>query len=485
MSPGGYKRPDTSDHHLVTESIYWYDFETTGTDPARDRIIQFAGIRTDAELNIIADPVNLFCLPGNDTLPNPEAILVTEIGYSHLLQHGLNEAAFCKRIAKDFTVPDTCVTGFNSIRFDDEFNRHLLYRNFHDPYAREWQNGNSRWDVIDLFRMAHALRPEGFNWPLNDEGIVTFRLEKLTAANGVGHASAHDAVSDVQATIDVTRALRAAQPRLYRYLFGMRQKRAVVRQLYPLGKNAIVHVSSMYAAKQNCLAVVLPICVHPTNSNGIICFDLSQDPQALIEVGPEELHRRIFSSADELGEIERIPLKTIHVNRCPAVAPLATLKGHEQRLNISIDLCLENQQRLQRASGTVEKIEQAYLKSNFQDSNNPDLMLYQGGFFSAADKEVMAAIQQAQVADLGRFESQFKDSRLPEMLFRYRARNFPDSLSDQENLRWDDFRRENLGQTGLIQSRIDEIAALRSAGRGAKSLDELESYLQRLMQALQ
>lgn len=365
----------------MANSMYWYDFETTGTDPGRDRAIQFAGVRTDEDLNVIGEPLDLLCYPGDDTIPVPEAILVTGINMTQLKSTGMNEADFSRQIHEQFTVPETCVVGFNSLRFDDEFTRYLFYRNFYDPYAREWQSGNSRWDVIDLFRMAHALRPEGINWPIADNGNTTFRLEKLTEQNGIGHENAHDAVSDVLATIGMAKKLKQAQPKLYAYLFSLRKKNEVLKQLYPLGKTPLVHVSSMYPASQNCLAIVLPLCVHPTNSNGVICFDLSNDPTDLIELSPIELHRRIFSSREELGNEKRVALKTIHINKCPAIAPLATLQGNEDRLDIDMSAIQQNMRRIQQSSGVVEKISEVFSQKNFPPTNDPDLMLYQGGFF--------------------------------------------------------------------------------------------------------
>ena len=461
----------------MTDSIYWYDFETTGIDPARDRAIQFAGVRTDTELNVISEPLNLYCYPGDDVVPSPEAILVTGIKMSELKQNGLNEVEFSKRILTEFATPNTCVVGFNSIRFDDEFTRFLFYRNFHDPYAREWQNNNSRWDVIDLFRMAHALRPEGFVWPKNDKNVTTFRLEKLTAANDIGHASAHDAVSDVLATIDVSRKLRDAQPKLFDFLFQLRQKREVFKQLYPLGKHAVVHVSSMYPADKFCLSIVLPICIHPTNQNGVICYDLAHDPADLISLSAAEIHRRVFTRNEELGNEARIPLKTIHANRSPAIAPLSTLKGQDSRLDLQLEKALENMQLIQRASGLVSKLEEVYLQSNFATLNDPDLMLYQGDFFSTQDKDIMAEIQIAPPLNLSAYGASFQDERLPEMLFRYRARNFPESLSEAEQNRWDVYRRKVFSSETGVAARLGEIELLRQAGRGADCLDDLEDYL--------
>ena len=98
-------------------------------------------------------------------------------------------------INRIFSTPGTCVVGYNSLRFDDEFMRYGLYRNLIDPYAREWQNNNSRWDIIDLVRATGALRRDGIKWPTTDEGHPVYNLEKMTAANDLEHGSAHDALS--------------------------------------------------------------------------------------------------------------------------------------------------------------------------------------------------------------------------------------------------------------------------------------------------
>ena len=458
------------------ETMLWYDLETSGTDVGYDRILQFAGVRTDLELNPIGEPLNFFCYPGDDVVPDPDAMQVTGLKMSQIRDQGMNEAEFSRQIHSAFSEPQTCVVGFNSIRFDDEFARVLFYRNFYDPYAREWQGGNSRWDVIDFFRMAAALRPEGFNWPSRDNGSPSFRLEHLTAANGVSHEGAHDAVADVMATIDVVRLLRRAQPKLYEYLFNLRRKKAVLDQLYPLGKQALVHVSSMYPATQRCLAVVLPIAVHPTNPNGIICFDLSQDPEDLIRCGPEELQRRIFTRNDELGENEsRIPLKTIHVNRAPAISPLGTVLSQAHELGIDLDLCEQHKQRLQRSAGLVEKIDEAFSATQFTRTEDPDQMLYQGDFFSRQDREVMAAVQAAEPSALPAYRGQFSDHRLPEMLFRYQARNYPASLSEADLARWQGFIRQRM-DASIAQGRRERLEQALSSQPENPILQDLKSF---------
>ena len=474
----------------MPDSIYWYDLETTGTDPVMDRPLQFAGIRTDFDLVQTGEPLNILCHPGNDVVPSPDAIRVTGIHMSEVLQHGLNERDFLQQVLNEFMQPQTCVAGFNNLRFDDEFVRQMSYRGFHDPYAREWRGGNSRWDVIDLFRAAYALRPDGINWPEREPGVPSFRLEDLSAANGIGHADAHDALGDVRVTIEMTRRQRAAQPRLYDYLFRLRDKKQVLQQLYPLGKQPVVHISSMYPAAEGCAAVVLPLCQHPTNSNGIICYNLAVPPTDLLEVSATELARLVFSRSEDLADDEsRIPLKTIHINKAPAVAPMGTLGDPEaRRLGIDRQACYEHQRELQQTAGLVEKIHEAFSQNRFAPREDPDEQLYEGGFFSDADRTVMQEVTTAPKEQLAAFEGRFQDDRLDEMLFRYRARNWPESLSDAEHQRWNTWRRQRWADAGEPEAasyRCQELLedqSLSARDRGA--LQDLSHYLQQLSGSL-
>lgn len=466
----------------MSESIYWYDYETTGTDPVHDRPVQFAGVRTDLALNEIAQPQNLQCRPAGDVVPSPAAMLVTGIRMSDLVATGVPEAEFAGAVLEQFSQPRTCVAGFNSLRFDDEFTRQMFYRNFHDPYAREWRSGNSRWDVIDLFRAAGALRPEGLEWPSREDGTPSFRLEDLAAANDVPHADAHDALADVRVTIEMTRRLRAAQPKLYDFMFMLRDKRAVVQQLYPLGKTPVVHVSAMYPASRHCCAVVLPLCQHPTNANAIICFDLSLDPAPLLETTPVELERLVFTAAAELGAgEERVALKSIHINRCPFVAPMATLREQEaRRVGIDRGRCEANANRLIGAPGLVEKIQEVFSRIPDNITEDPDTQLYSGGFFSDADRAVMLELQSTRPEHLGKFEGRFQDDRLDEMLFRYRARNYPALLSAAEQARWESYRQDRIASRLAVVRR--EIAGLLPtlSGRDRDVIEDLDAYLDSL-----
>jgi len=474
----------------MQETLYWHDYETTGTDPARDRPIQFAGVRTDLELNIIEESPVLYCRLSNDVLPVPEAALVTGIGPLELARKGEAEGRFIERINTEFSRPGTCVIGYNNLRFDDEFTRHTLYRNFRDPYAREWQGGNSRWDVIDLVRMTYALRPEGIRWPEKENGTPSFRLEDLTAANNISHSEAHDALADVRATIALAALVKKCQPRLFDYLFKLRKKQEVLNQLYPLGKAAVIHVSSMYPARQGCLAVVLPLASHPVNQNGIIVYDLSVAPEPLLELDAEQVRERVFTPQSGLDEgVDRIPLKTIHINRCPAIAPLKTISAENcDRLGIELEKCEMHMKALQNSAGLVEKIQDAIGSAGFVEQTDPDLLLYGGGFFSDQDRQLMDTVVASSSVELADFRPQFKDERLDEMLFRYRARNFPERLSEEEVGRWDEYRRDLWSGTKRIElylSHLNEVQSQLTNDKERELLLELQEWAEMQMQSLQ
>ncbi len=428
-------------------TIVWYDYETFGANPAWDRPAQFAAIRTDEDLNEIEEPVEIFCRQSDDYLPHPEAVLITGITPQDCQRRGVPERDFIRRINEMFSQPGTCVAGYNSIRFDDEFTRYTLYRNFLDPYAREWQGGNSRWDILDVVRCAYALRPDGIEWPKNDQGKVSFKLEHLTAANGLDHGKAHDAVSDVRATIALARLIKEKQPKLYRYLYQHRSKQALGGLIDVSSHKPLMHVSGMYPVEQGCMAVVAPLCWHPTNKNSFIAWDLSVDPTPLYDLTPQQIAERVFTRSADMPEgMERLPLKEIHINKSPVIAPANTLTPDQaERWSISGE-ALRRHLKILRDAGTLsDKMAEVFGNRQFADIADVDARLYDG-FFSNADKQAMDEIQNMEGWDLADYPSPFQDDRGEEMLFRYRARNFADTLSEEERERWEQHRTSRLMQ---------------------------------------
>ncbi len=466
-------------------TFYWYDYETFGTDPARDRPAQFAGLRTDEDLTPVGRPLVLYCRPANDFLPQPEACLITGITPQQALEKGVCEAEFIAQINAEFSQPETCVSGYNTIRFDDEVTRYTLYRNLMDPYAREWRNGNSRWDLIDVMRLTYALRPEGIVWPERDDGAPSFKLEHLTVANGIEHHGAHDALADVEATIALARLLKDRQPKLYEFCFRHRRKSEAWKWLDLKDMRPVLHVSEKYPAKQGCLAVVAPLALDPNNPNGVFVYDLAVDPAQFHHLSVDDLRERLFTRREDLPEgMERLPVKTVRVNRCPVLAPLEVLrKQDQQRLGIELAQCLRHLEALKKHRGFWEgALTELSQSREMETLSDPDLMLYSGGFFSDADRARMARIRALPPERLGRLALEFDDPRLPEMVFRYRARNYPDTLNPEEQNRWQHFRRQRLlDPSGGASIVWDEFwARLQSLRRDSETIQTHKAILKAL-----
>jgi exodeoxyribonuclease-1 len=471
---------------MAQTTFLWHDYETFGRVPRRDRPAQFAGVRTDADLNEIGEPVMWHCQPAPDTLPDPESVLLTGILPQHCLQHGLPEHSFAARIEAELARDGTVGVGYNTIRFDDEVTRHLFWRNLIDPYAREWQNDCGRWDLLDVVRTTWALRPEGIEWPVNDEGNPSFKLEHLSKANGLLHEAAHDAVSDVRATIGLARLIRNAQPRLFDFCFALRKKDRVIAEI-GAAPRPLLHISGMYGVDRGCMAVVWPLGGHPTNKNELIVWDLAFDPSELFHMDVATIRERMFTRTADLAEgTTRLPIKSIHINKSPIViGNLKTLQpAQAERWGIDFATIERHAAIAQGAPDLRETWRQVYARE-LEPIEDVDQNLY-GGFVSNDDRRTLNELRTLSGEQLANLHPDFADARLPELLFHYRARNFPDTLSEDEHERWQQLRAERLfeGRDGYLtmdayMERIDQLgaeAAERGDARAERVLGALHDY---------
>ncbi|WP_432467749.1 exodeoxyribonuclease I [Agarivorans sp. Z349TD_8] len=467
------------------QTFLFHDYETFGIHPGRDRPCQFAAIRTDLELNPIGEPIELFCQPANDYIPQPQACLVTGITPQQALQKGMIESEFIDKINQEFSQPGTCGVGYNSIRFDDEVTRYTLFRNFLDPYEREWKNGNSRWDLIDMVRACYALRPDGIEWPTDANGIVSFRLELLTAANGLSHANAHDAVSDVYATIAMAKLIKDKQPKLFSYLLNMRNKKMVAEKFDLLNNKPLVHISGMFGATQGCASWILPIAWHPVNKNAMIVVDLNQDASVLLALNAEQINQRLYTARANLAADELpIPVKLVHTNKCPVLAPASTLtpeRAEQLGLNRSqcrqsLDLLVNNKLLIQ------EKLNQVFsLESEFAEDDNPDTSLYRG-FVGNADKNLMQVLRDSDPNLISKERFQFADPRLNRLLLRFKARNYPECLSEDELQQWQAHRQIVLSEqmSQILPNLEDLLIEHQNDPNKTQILKRLYDYIQLL-----
>jgi exodeoxyribonuclease I len=475
----------------MSTTLYWHDYETFGADPRRDRPAQFAGVRTDEALNEIGEPLVMYCKPARDFLPHPEACLLTGITPQVADEKGLPEPEFIARIYAEFAQPNTCGVGYNTLRFDDEVTRFTLYRNFYDPYAREWQQGNSRWDIIDLVRMTYALRPDGIAWPQHDEGQPSFRLEDLVAANGIRHESAHDALSDVRATIALARLLRTQQPRLYDWLFQLRDKRKASAQLDLTNHNPVLHTTRMYPAKTGCTSLVMPLITEPGNNNSVLVYDLRHDPDMFLDLDIADLDQLLFTRNEDLPEgMQRLPVKSVKINKCPALAPRNTLDAEAaDRIALDMDMCYRHWQKLSAHPDFFRRVAKAYTSREFESSGDVDVALYDG-FLDNADAASLAQIRRASPQQLAKMQIDFHDKRLPELLFRYRARNWPETLTFNEAEYWKAMCLKRITQSDgggniTLTEFTAQIALLRETYKtdecAKRIMDDLEHWCNNLL----
>ena len=474
---------------MADTSFFWHDYETFGVDPRRSRPAQFAGVRTDAELNELGDPLMLYCRPAPDFLPDPDSCLITGITPQRCLANGLPEHAFAAAIEAELARPGTVGVGYNSIRFDDEVTRHLLWRTLFDPYAREWANQCGRWDLLDPLRCAWALRPEGIEWP-SEDGRPSFRLEALAAANGLAHEAAHDALSDVRATLALARLLRARQRKLYDFCLALRRKDAVIDQVG--SGRPFLHVSGMYGAQRGFLAVVWPLAPHPSNRNELVVWDLAHDPLELLDLDTEAIRTRLFTRQAELPEgVPRLPVKTVHLNRSPVViGKLETLsEGRAAHWGLDLAVVRANAERAARhATALATPWAEVYARAGETERERADVdcALYDG-LVRDPDRrrldEMRSLAPEALAARVHGARVHFDDPRLPELLFRYRARNFPGTLDAEESAQWRAHCAARLhegapGTLGLAawQERIDTLSETADE-RGLEILEALVDYV--------
>jgi exodeoxyribonuclease-1 len=447
-------------------TLYWHDYETWGAKPSVDKPSQFAGVRTDEDLNIIGEPLVIFCRPNHDCLPQPQACLITGITPQRALINGTLENDFFRLIHQELSTPGTCGVGYNSIRFDDEVTRYGLYRNFYDPYEREWKQGNSRWDIIDVVRLVYALRPDSLSWPLREDGSPSFKLELLSKANGIEHMSAHDALSDVHATIALAKLIKTKEPKLYEYCYQLRDKHSVLAHIDIDERKPFLHISSRFPTSNGCAALLAPLMRHPKNNNSIICYDLSVDPSSLLQLSTDEVIERLYVKASALpAGTERIPLKEVHLNKSPMVITAKMLDDQTaQRLNINKHQCELHWQQLCNAD-LKEKLTAVYENRSFASNTDAEQKLYDG-FIGDSDRALLTDIRQASPESLSTFSEKLKDKRLITLLFRYRARYYPETLTESEQYQWQQWcyhrlTDETMGASLTLTQYFTEIDALK------------------------
>lgn len=469
----------------MAKTFFFYDLETSGLDPRSSRIMQFAGIRTDMDLNVVGEPYNVLVKLSDDTLPSPEALMVTGITPQQTQMDGYTEAEFAELITTEICKENTIMVGFNNIRFDDEFMRYHLWRNFRDPYEWCWKNGCSRWDLLDVVRMTRALRPEGIVWPEVD-GKATNRLELLTKENGIDHFKAHDALSDVEALIAVTKLIKEKQPQLYEYLLKMRDKNEVKKLVNLDDKKPFVYTSGRYDADHSKTTVAFPLT---SGKNGnVVVYDLRYDPADFTGLTQEELAKKLYATWEERQAegFKKLPVKELQYNRAPAVAPLGVLEqdGGWEKIHLDAATVERNLKTLLAYPQFAENVRTLFEnRTGFKKLPHPEAQLYDG-FVNDRDRLRIETVRNASERELADFHPDFTDERLEPLLLHYKARNFPKSLSEEEALLWEQWRAEHLAtQMPQFVASLRRLAATQTSEDKQFILQELQLWAESIVPA--
>lgn len=446
----------------MPQTFFFYDLETSGLNPREDRIMQFAGQRTTPNFEPIGEPYNILVKLNDDTLPNPDALLVTGITPQQTQSEGLTEAEFAALLRDEIFTEDTVTIGFNNIRFDDEFIRTLFWQTFNDPYEWAWRDGRSRWDMLDVVRMTRALRPEGIAWPVVD-GKEVNKLELITKENGIDHFKAHDALSDVEALIAVTKLVKEKQPQLYAHLFAMKDKKKVAELVNLDDKKPFVYVSGRYDSAYHKATVAFPL-TSGRNGNAIV-YDLRYDPTPLLSFTAKELAKSMFASWEERQKegFIKLPVKELQYNRAPAVAPVGVLEKEAgwEKIGLTQEIVEKHRNILLSSPTFAENIRSLYEgRPEFAKAIDPESQLYDG-FVPDVDKLRIEKVRRANVNDLADLHPEFSDERLGGLLLHYKARNFPKSLAEDEVVQWDQWRADRIQKQlpGFVK-RLQELAVL-------------------------
>lgn len=472
----------------MSPTYYFYDLETSGLNPRTDRLMQFAGQRTDMEFNPIGEPDNILVTLADDTLPGPYAIMTTGITPQMTLQDGISEREFCRFFMDRVAMPNTTIMGYNSVRFDDEFMRATLWRNFYDAYAWQWKDGRSRWDLLDVVRLVRALRPEGIEWPVSEDGYATNRLELITKCNKISHEHAHDALADVVALIEVTKLIHDKQPQMYDFLYKMRDKRLVQKLINLEKPQPFVYASGRYPSEFNKTTVAYPIA--KARNGNVLVFDLRHNIEEILEREKAAEPRKI----DDVPFRERKPwereflpiVKVLQYNRCPAVAPVNVLDKADgwQKISLTADAVECNLKALERHPEFIKRMVKANIGAHqgFGPAEDAESALYDG-FLSVEDNRAAEIIRNND--DFAEtHHPKFKDNRLADLYTHYRAKNFPGSLSEEERTNWQKYRVERLNrQAKGFWRDMNSIQKKLQAGEklGSRPDSEYEFLVEELM----
>ena len=449
--------------------ILWYDYETSGRDPAADRPIQLGWQVTDPGMDPVADADSLLIRLPDDVLPSPGAMLVHQILPEIHQREGISEAELANHL-EQLIAPRTLVAGYNSRGFDDKFTQHVFYRSLRDPYVWQYADGRGRFDLYPVVLTYFVLAPSALRWPEDHGGRPRFKLDRIGPLNRLdqGLKRAHDASADVAVTARLAKQLALHDPDLFASCLKRIDKHFVTDQIRADGRSeGLLEITPFAGWDQGFVRDLWVPFRLSERSNDYVAIDLNCDPQAVMAGLIQLVESPITDRFELRKQVRELGLQTVRINAQPMFFRRGTLEPEvkarleafgrdEVRQNQHLDVWHHIQdspafkQLYQLAVQVLAEPEQVI-------PDDVDFALYSGGFLSAHDKDLLASLPLMDPEGLSQWTQSFDDPRYEELLFRYRARNFPRSLTQGEWKRWQKIRRDKLMGIQQVNTRASRI----------------------------
>ncbi len=401
----------------------FYDLETTGLDGSFNQVLRFASIRTDIELNELdRSEINIRLRP--DIIPSPKALITNRLSLNDILI-GESEYDAIFKIYKMFNEPNTISVGYNSLSFDNEFLRYSFYRNLFDPYQHEWKDGCGKMDILPITLYFYLFKPDAIKWPGNDIDNK-LKLEHISAVNNLAEGMAHDAMVDVESTVELARKLKNYDEQLWYELtssFNKNEDKFKLQKLpnFEINPTIKYQIGAMTSIKfgynLNCIAPVICLGDHIHYRNQQCWLRLDKFD---------------FNTITNKDDLEKLSSSLINrkISQPKFIVPIdESIKLHigTERTEIvrkNLDWIMKNNNLLSIFSD--EKRNYTYPE---RENLDVDASLYQEDFLTTEEKQNCLGFHKLSSEGKISLINKLPAGRIRELAIRVIGRNFPDLLN--------------------------------------------------------
>ncbi|MDA8561631.1 exonuclease domain-containing protein [Gammaproteobacteria bacterium] len=396
------------------QTFLFYDIESTGLNKSFDQVLQFAGIRTDKDLNEI-ERYELKVKLNPDIIPSPFATITHRISVKNN-QDNISEYEAIKKIHSWINQPNTKSLGYNTLGFDDEFLRFSFFKNLLPPYSHQYANNCGRLDLYPMTAMYYLFKNEILNWP-KIENKISLKLEQLNNANNLAKGQAHDAMVDVEATLKLAREFKK-ESKMWDYLIGFFNKNEDIARSNLLKNSPALYFNGYLGHDNNFQCPVIFLGQHKYYKNQSIWLRL--DSTKLIETTQETIQNTTQIIRKKPGEPGfLLPIKKRYLNY------LTKERLDQTEIN---ELWLKNN------SETLKAIASYHTNFIYPTYQNVDIdsSLYLNGFKNSNEEKFCRDFHKAPDKEKTKIIDKAPNQNLKKQAIRILGRNFPENLSQAQ-----------------------------------------------------